>query len=502
MNEDLSRRIRSARARAKVVSAQEAAKLVRPNAAVGTSGFNVVGSPKAVPLAVAQRGQTGEQLNLTLITGASVGDELDGAWARAGIVRRRYPYQASPDMRRLINEDKVAYCDLHLSQVPFWLRQGYLGHVDLAIVEAAAIDEWGNIIPTASVGCTNALVECADRVIVEVNLTQPAGLEGMHDIYSLAPPPGTKPIPITHPGDRIGTPYIPCPPEKLAAVVLSDIPEHPNPMPQPDKCSEKIAGHLIRFLTEEVAAGRLPYPLPPLQSGVGGVANAVLAGLCRSKFEHLTLYSEVLQDSVLDLIDCGKVDCASACSLSIGPENQARWLANLKRYKEKIVLRPQEISNSPEVIRRLGVISINTAVVADLCGNVNSTHIGGTRVLNGIGGSGDFARNAALTIFTTPSTALMGTLSCIMPTISHIDHTEHDVQVIITEEGVADLRGLTPFERANLLINQCAHPSFREELSNHIVWNYCNHKAKHGTEYLRPWGYHRVQNLDDFFVEL
>jgi succinyl-CoA:acetate CoA-transferase len=134
-----------------------------------------------------------------------------------------------------------------------------------------------------------------------------------------------------------------------------------------------------------------------------------------------------------------------------------------------LVLRPQEISNHPEVIRRLGIIGINTALEFDLYGNVNSTHVGGTKMMNGIGGSGDFARNAHLAIFVTKSIAKGGAISSVVPMVSHVDHTEHDVDILVTEIGLADLRGLAPRERARAVIDNCVHPMYREALHDYFV---------------------------------
>ena len=140
----------------------------------------------------------------------------------------------------------------------------------------------------------------------------------------------------------------------------------------------------------------------------------------------------------------------------------------LDSLKNKIVLRTQEISNHPEVIRRLGVIAMNGLIEADIYGNVNSTHIRGTAIMNGIGGSGDFARNAYLSIFMTPSTAKGGSVSAIVPMVTHVDHTEHDVQIIVTEHGLADLRGLSPKQRAAVIIDNTADPSFRPALKDYF----------------------------------
>ena len=358
--------------------------------------------------------------------------------------------------------------DMHLSQLPNWVKNGYLGKVHVAVVEATAIDENGNIIPTTSVGCANTYVACADQVIVEINTTQPLDLEGIHDIYSPKKAPDTEPIPITRTEDRIGTPYIPCTPDKIRAIVISDIPDNGRSVAAIDETSQKIADNLVQFLKDETKAGRLPTPLPPLQSGVGSVANAVLAGLKDSDFENINIYSEVLQDAVFDLMDAGKVACASGTSLTISPAKREAFYAKFPLYRDKIVLRPQEISNSPEVIRRLGVIAVNTVIEADIYGNTNSSHIGGSRLMNGLGGSGDFGTNAGLSIYITPATAKKGTVSSIVPFVTHVDHTEHDIHALITEYGVADIRGLSPIERAHKIIDNCAAPEFREELNAYL----------------------------------
>lgn len=471
----MDKRLRCEALKDRVMDAKEAAKFFKKGMVVGTSGFTPAGYPKAVPLALAERG---EELELTLITGASVGDELDGALARAGVVKRRYPYQTNKDMRNKINDGSILYEDIHLSHVPQWIKVGFFGNIDIALVEAVAIREDGGIIPSTSVGISNVIVEMADKVIVEINTSQPLSLEGVHDIYTPANPPNREPIPITKVDDRIGYDYIPCEPEKIVAVVITDIKDKTRELAPIDDTSKKIAQHLISFIEEEVAKGRLPKELLPIQSGVGSVANAVLGGLKDSYFENLTVYSEVIQDSVLDLIDCGKVSFASGTSLSLSPTRLDKFYEEIDKYKNKIVLRPQEISNHPEIIRRLGLIAINTAVEVDIYGNVNSTNTVGSRMINGIGGSGDFARNAYISIFTTQSVIKDGNISCIVPMVSHCDHTEHDVDVIITEQGVADLRGLSPVERARKIIENCAHPAYKEQLFQYLeeAINTCPYK--------------------------
>ena len=462
---ELKNRLRCAALKEKLLSAEDAAWLIEDGMTVAVSGFTPAGCPKAVPLALAEQVRSGKRkLKLALFTGASTGEELDSEWASLGIIARRAPYMTSKALRTAVNggsAEKIAYSDIHLGEFAQNARYGFYGPVHVAIIEAAAITEDGGIVPTTALGCSQAWIDLAEKVIVELNLRQPAGLEGFHDVYRLKDPPCREPIPLVSVGQRIGSTVLSCPQEKIAAVVISECEEKPRPFPAADAVSEGIAHNIVRFLLQEKAAGRLSADRVPLQSGVGAVANAVLLGLMDSELEHLSFYSEVMQDGILDLIDAGKADFASATSLSLSREGLEQFYSNLERYRGKLVLRDSEISNSAEVIRRLGVIAMNTAVEADIYGNVNSSQMNGTTVYNGIGGSGDYARNALISIFMTPSVAKGGKISCIVPAVTHVDHTEHDVDVLVTEQGFADLRGLSPKERARIIIERCAHPDYR-----------------------------------------
>ncbi|MQY50632.1 acetyl-CoA hydrolase/transferase family protein [Rhodocyclus tenuis] len=465
-------RVLNAALRNKIMSADEAAALISSGVNVGMSGFTGSGYPKSIPAALARRitaaNEAGEKFRIGVWTGASTAPELDGALASVDGVEMRLPYQSDPTCRKRINAGEMEYIDIHLSHVAQFVWFGFLGKLDIAVVEVAGILEDGRLIPSSSVGNNKTWLDQADKVILEVNSWQNAQLEGMHDVYyGTQLPPNRQPIPIVRPGDRIGEPYLRCDPSKIIAVVETNAPDRNTPFTAPDDDSRRIAGHVIEFLSHEVKMGRLPANLLPLQSGVGNIANAVMAGLNDSPFEHLTAYTEVLQDGMLDLIKSGKLDFASATAFSLSPNALAELNADMALYRDKILLRPQEISNHPEVIRRLGVISMNGMIEADIFGNVNSTHIMGSSIMNGIGGSGDFARNAYLSIFLTPSQAKNGSISCIVPMVSHTDHTEHDVQVLVTEQGLADLRGLSPKQRAKVVIDKCAHPDFRPALHDY-----------------------------------
>ncbi|MFV3367042.1 acetyl-CoA hydrolase/transferase family protein [Pseudomonas sp. NY15435] len=451
----------------KVMTADQAAALIKDGMTVGMSGFTRAGEAKAVPKALAERAKQ-EPLRISLMTGASLGNDLDKQLTEAGVLARRMPFQVDSTLRKAINAGEVMFIDQHLSETVEQLRNHQLKLPDIAVIEAVAITEEGHIVPTTSVGNSASFAIFAKQVIVEINVAHNANLEGLHDIYIPTYRPTRTPIPLTRVDDRIGSTAIPIPAEKIVAIVVNDQPDSPSTVLPPDDETQAIANHLIDFFKQEVEAGRLAKNLAPLQAGVGTIANAVMCGLIESPFEDLTMYSEVLQDSTFDLMDAGKLRFASGSSITLSARRNEEVFGNLERYKDKLVLRPQEISNHPEVVRRLGIIGINTALEFDIYGNVNSTHVGGTKMMNGIGGSGDFARNAHLAIFVTKSIAKGGNISSVVPMVSHVDHTEHDVDILVTEEGLADLRGLAPRERARVIIDNCVHPSYRDALNSYF----------------------------------
>jgi hypothetical protein len=108
-----------------------------------------------------------------------------------------------------------------------------------------------------------------------------------------------------------------------------------------DEDTANIAGHLIGFLQHEVSRGRMPSPLPPLQAGIGTIANAVLAGFVDSPFEPFSIYSEVLQDSTFDLMDAGKVTFASGASITLSEKRQKQVFGDLERGADGAARRSQ-----------------------------------------------------------------------------------------------------------------------------------------------------------------
>ncbi len=456
-----------------ILTADEAADMIQNGQIIGFSGFTAAGAAKAVPFALAQKArrehEAGRPFAVGVLTGASTGKSLDGALAEAEAISFRAPYQGNPTLRKQINAGKVRFVDMHLSAVAQQVRYGFLGKISWAVVEACDVTAGGGIVLSTSVGNSNTYLRVADKVIIELNSKHPTSLLGIHDIFEPKDPPGRSEIPIFSPSDRCGSPICVVDPDKIAGVVFTNLADESGGFEEGTPVTDQIGQNVADFLISEIRTGRVPSSFLPLQSGVGNIANAVLAAVGRSsEIPAFEMYTEVLQDSVIPLLENGRCKFASTCSLTLSAEAMSKVVADMPYYKKRLVLRPQEISNNPELVRRMGVISMNTALEMDLGGNVNSTHVLGKTMMNGIGGSGDFTRNAYISIFSCPSTAKNGMISAIVPVASHMDHSEHSVQVLITEQGVADLRGKDPHERAEIIIEKCAHPDFRDQLREYL----------------------------------
>jgi succinyl-CoA:acetate CoA-transferase len=466
----MSDRILNSDLQNKVMSAEEAAQFVNNGDNVATSGFTGAGYPKALPGAIAEKAKAahaaGEDFKINLFTGASTGPETDAVLAEAEAINLRAPYNSDKELRNQFNKGEALYTDVHLSHLGQQVHQGFFGDIQVAILECVKINEDGSIIPSSAVGNNVEFAQAADKIILEVNEWQSLNLEGMHDIYEPEQLWNRTPIEINKVSDRVGETFHQIDASKVVAVVETNSADRNSAFTEPDEISKQIAANFLRFLDDEVAAGRLTYDNYIMQSGVGNVPNAVMAGLLDSKFENITAYTEVIQDGMLDLIDAGKMSVASATSFALSPEAAERMNEKADFYNKHIILRPQAISNNPEVIRRLGLIATNGLIEADIYGNVNSTNVAGVKIMNGIGGSGDFTRNAYISSFITPSVAKGGAISAIVPFASHIDHTEHDTMVVISEYGYADLRGLAPRQRVERLIS-IAHPDYRPLLEEY-----------------------------------
>jgi len=445
---------------------------------IACSGMGQMSTPKVIPEALAKYvEETGEKFELSIYTTGSAAPELDGNLAKVGLISRRYAYQNNPVIREKIDRGLVHYYDIWIGEFGRHLKHGFLegkcGPVDVAIIEAIEIEEDGSIIPSLSVDHIPNFVELAKKVVIELNVARPAELRGIHDIYLPRP---REPIPITAVDQRVGSPSVRCDPKKIAAIVVSQSLEKEVFYGKPTAIEEKIVENLFEFLSSEVAKGRLKKSLYPLQTGIGPVGDLIGSKLVEYDFNNVEVWTEIAQVSYLDALDAGKVSSISGAVLYVPPWDRKRWdqlIGNLSEYKKHVVLRPIEITNSHEMITRFNVISMNQAVEIDIYGSVNMSHILGGNVINGVGGSGEFARAAYLSIFLMPSTARDGKVSRIVPMATHVDIPDHDVDVVITEHGWADLRGLSPRERAKEIIEKCASPDYRD-----MLWSYFEKACK------------------------
>lgn len=455
------------------ITAAEAAALIKNGDNIGLSGFTPAGTPKATTAEIAKiahaEHEAGRPYQIGIFTGASTGMSCDGMLAEEKAIRYRAPYTTNAVFRSKVNAGEIAYNDIHLSQMAQELRYGFLGEVDWAILEVCAIDNDGKVYLTAAGGIAPTVARLAKKgIILELNSFHSPKSIGIHDVYEPKDPPMREPILISKVTDRIGTPYLQIDPNKVVGVVECNIPDEARAFKDADPVTDKIGENVANFLMGEHKKGIIPPGFLPFQSGVGTTANAILGALgSNPDMPAFEVYTEVLQNAIVDLMYKERVKCASTCSLTVTNDVLTDMYNNMDFFRDKLVLRQSEISNSPEVIRRLGVIAINTAIECDLYGHANSTQICGTKMMNGIGGSGDFERNAFLSIFTCSSVAKGGCISAIVPFCSHVDHTEHDVNIIVTEQGVADLRGKSPIQRAHAIIENCAHPDYKQ-----LLWDY------------------------------
>lgn len=455
------------------LTAEEAAAMIDDGDFVGFSGFTAAGSVKDTARALASRARAehdaGREFRVRLVTGASTNDDVDEALAQADAVSWRAPYQSSRSMRKRINAGETSFLDIHLSHLPQMLDYGFLGEIDVAVVEAIDVTADGRVYLSTSAGVTPSILQGAKKVIIELNAAASPRLWEMHDIARLRKPPHRHPIPIHHSLSKIGTPFCTVRPDRIAGVVRTDEMDGLPPFAAPDAVSEKIAGHVVDFLLSEMRRGHIPGEFLPLQAGVGNVSNAVMGALGRHpEIPNFEMYTEVLQDAQIDVMRSGKLLGASTSAITFSDGVMRGVFDEMDFFAPRIVIRPQEFSNNPGVVRRLGVIAINTILEMDIYGCANSTHVCGTQLMNGIGGSGDFVRNSYLSILMAPSIAKGGKISTVVPMCTHVDHNEHSVQVLVTEQGLADLRGLGPMERAARIIDRCAHPEYRDYLRGYL----------------------------------
>lgn len=458
------------------ITAEEAAGMIEHGALLGIGGFGPSGSPKAITPLLAQRARrehaAGRPFKVDIVTGASIGAGCDGELAAADAIDRRLPFSVNAELRKAFNSGRVRYTDLNLSDNASHLRQGITGSVDWGIIEACDIQEIRGklrIYLTAGIGIAPTICRMARKgLFVELNSWHSTRIIGMHDIYEIEAPWYRTPVRITQPVEHIGLPYIEISPERICGVIETHLPDEARVMTPATDVTDSIGQHVADFLQWNMKEGYIFKNKLTLQSGVGSGANAVIGalGAC-SEVPNFSLYTEVLQEEPLRLLREGRIASASTGALTIGPEHLQELYDTIDEYRGRLLLRPSEISNCPEIIARLGICSLNTAIEVDIYGHVNSTKISGSKMMNGVGGSADFTCNAMLAMFTCGSTTKDGRISSIVPFCTHVDHTEHYVDAVITEYGVADLRNKCATEKAEAMI-RIAHPDYRPLLRDYM----------------------------------
>ena len=447
----------------KKMTAAEAAALIERDMLVAFGGYTSSGYPKKIAQELVKRKEQEQDFTIRMLTGANTGP-LDTMLGEANIVTWRAPMIESKLIAKQVNSGRVHYVEQQMNKMPNWIDNDIFGKIDVAVVEALYITEDGGIVPTSSVGMVPHFLEKAEKIIVEVNTAQPMALEGMHDIFL---PERKQPIPLTDVAERIGKPYMKVNIEKIHAIVESDELDKAASVGESKQETIRIAENLIQFLQAEVR--HMPDgKLPPLQTGFGNLATEIARGLAKSDFNDLTFFCGGITEAILELIAAGKVRVASTGSIQMTPKVVHLLEEQPELFRSKVILRNGDITNRAETIGRMGIIALTSGIEMDIYGNVNSSHIAGTQVVNGLGGGANFAENAALSILLLPSENKGGAISTIVPMVSHQDICEHDIDVVITENGIADLRGKDDIQRAKCIIENCAGPHFKEALKAYL----------------------------------
>lgn len=331
--------------------------------------------------------------------------------------------------RGAVNRGDADYTPISLSQAPELFRRG-LARVDAALIQATPPDAQGYMSLGVSVDVVKAAVEAASITIAQVNSRMPK----VH-------------------GD--------------AFIHVDDI-DHIFPYDEPileyapeadSEIAQKIGGYISRLIQDG----------DTLQVGFGGVPNAVLSRLGAKR--NLGVHTELLSDGLVELIKAGVIDNSrkridrgkAIASFCMGRQTTYDFIDDNPVFEFKTI----DYTNSPLVISKLdNMAAINSALEIDLTGQATSESIG-TRMYSGVGGQADFMRGAALaggkTILAVPSTASGGEISRIVPFLragTGVTLIRGDVQYVVTEYGIAYLKGKNIRERAMDLI-AIAHPRFQ-----------------------------------------
>lgn len=413
----------------KYVSPSEAVRLIESGDSIYIQGSTSI--PEVLSQALADRGD--ELKDVTIYAAFAVG-------------RREAPF-CKPEYKEAFNVKSLFVAN----NIRHWLAEGYgttipafLGEIpamfrdgtlplDAVFLNVSPPDKDGYCSFGVSADLAVSALECARKVIVQINKAMP---------YSY----GDALIHVS----------------RIDAAVEMDDPLVEVPTAEPTEIDSAIGRHIAELIPDGAT----------LQIGVGGIPNAVLSAL--KEHQHLGLHTEAMTDGVLPLLESGVIDNSlkavcpgiSVASLALGSKRLYEYMD----YRKDLLLKDVAWTNDPfRIARNPKVMAINSAVEVDLTGQVCADSVG-TRIISGVGGQHDFMYGGSLseggkTFIAIPSMTEKGR-SKINPVLAEgagVVTTRHMVQHVVTEYGVATLRGKSLAERARALIS-IAHPSVREGL--------------------------------------
>lgn len=413
----------------KYMTAEEAVRLIEDGDHVFIQGST--STPEILCQALADRGH--ELRNVTLYSAFAV------CKGEAPYCKPEYKdafnvesFFVSNGVRCWIQEGYGSTIPRFLGEVPALMRDGTC-RVDVALINCSLPNAEGMVSFGVSADLATAAVECADRVIAQINPHMP---------FSYGDP-------VVHIND-------------LAAAVMVDEPLVEVPTAIPSEEEKKIGGYIAELIPDGAT----------LQIGVGGIPNAVISALRDHK--HLGLHTEAMTDGVLPLLESGVIDNSLKCvmpgksvaSLALG----SRRLYDYMDGNPDIIFKDVAWTNNPYVIaQNPKVVSINSCLEIDLTGQVCADSIG-TKIFSGIGGQHDFVYGSQLSEGGVSFLAMLSTTSKgmnkIKPVLTEgagVVTTRFQTNYVVTEYGAVDLRGKNLAQRAKLLISVAA-PQFREQL--------------------------------------